>query len=132
MITTILIVGTAFYWLLYETQWLTINLCQWLEIGACCQWHLPDSAVDKDMKQELLQSWFNTKSVDKIMRCHFDLPDMQPLFGWGYAYQYRNLKPEYKVELIDGTSKVTINSNSQPHLRDAFRVWHNPYIKVKV
>ena len=132
MIATILIVGLAFYWLLLETKWLTINLSQWCKLGSCCQWRLPDSAITHDMKCELLHDWFAGKAVDKILRCHFDQDGAQPLFGWGYAYQFHNLKPEYKVELIDGTSKITINSNSVPHLRDAFRVWRNPYIKVKL
>lgn len=130
----ILIIALSFTWLLYETRCLTIRLPRWelCPVGACCEWRLTDSAVTDDMKIELRKQWFghsNTKA-DKILRSH--LWQGQPLFGWGYAYQYQNFRPPYEVQLITGTSKFTAHSTNMRDLRDAFRVWRNPYLKIKL
>ena len=133
MIATILTVSLALYWLLRESDWLRVNLMTELcQIGACSDWRLQDSQVTDDMKIELRRAWFsnNGDKYSKILDSH--LLDGQPLCGWGYAYQFRDFKPEYKIELIDGTYKQTMQTDNIAILRDAFRVNRNPYIKVKI
>ncbi len=131
---SLIAIGMALIWLGHETNWMRIHLPVGITytIGACSQWRMSDSAVDGVMKRDLLHDWFGGGACDKILRCHFDLPNQQPLFGWGYAYQYRNLKPLYKIELIDEHSHYTMRSESIPTLRDAFRVYRNPYLKVRL
>lgn len=130
MIPTIIIVSLAFLWLGYETRWLTVRLEAYTpcEYGANCEWRLGDGQVDKTMKWELLHRW-QLRGTEGI---RFDADIIQPLFGWGYAYQFRNFQPEYAIELIGAGYKTTIHSNNASALRDAFRVWRNPYVKVKL
>ena len=126
MIIGLTLILTSFIWLLYETDWMRVRL----PVGIICEprWYMPDSAVTKVMKQELIdlsrngykRSWGEFKNW------------MSPLCGWGYAYQYRNFTPEYKVELISDHAKYTFRTSSIPILRDAFRVYRNPYLKVKL
>ena len=123
------IILLAFIWLGYETKWLTIRLGA---VAPITHLYLSDSAVTSDMRHELLGVWFGGKAVDKILRCHFDQLGAQPLFGWGFAYQYKDFKPEYKIELLGPGYKTTIVSENTNTLRDAFRVNRNPWIKIKL
>lgn len=86
------------------------------------------------MKAELTSKWFDSMGSKwgRISRALFEQGNLDPLCAWGYAYQYQNFMPEYKIELITPTAKYTIKSKSIPHLRDAFRVYRNPYLKVKL
>lgn len=133
MIPALLVIASAFAWLLYETDFMRIRLLVGLDfqIGDCCIWRLPDEAVTNDMKRELLEMW-RDRRVDKIMLGHLRQPNAQPLGGWGYAYQHRGFQVEYKIELINTHHKYTFRSNDARILRDAFRVYRNPYLKVKL
>ena len=131
MIGLIIWLVICLIWLLYETDFMRVRLlvgsqCQ---IGECCNWRLPDSAVTKDMKQELISKARGNGKLHNLGE--FSL-HMVPLCGWGYAYQYKNFEPEYKIELIAPGSKYTFRTQSIPILRDAFRVYRNPYLKVKL
>lgn len=130
MVTLSIILALAFGWLLFETNWLRIRLPMGLcfKIGDCSSWRLPDEAVNHDMKSELLSKW----TLTKIQRALFEQDNLSPLCGWGFAYQYRDFEPEYKIELIAEHSKYTIKSNNMQALRDCFRVYRNPYLKVKL
>jgi hypothetical protein len=58
MITTIIILALAFTWLLYETDNLRVRLLvgSYCNTGECSQWHMPDDAVDDDMRHELIRT----------------------------------------------------------------------------
>jgi len=112
---------TWFAWLLYESKWLTVRLLVGLERFA-------DSAVTDRMKGELLTQW----PLSKIQHALFGRDYMQPLFGWGYCWQYKDFKPVYEVELVGEHYRTIMHSNDTQVLRDAFRVNRNPYLKVKV
>ena len=130
MIGLIIWLVICFTWLLYETDFLRVRLligvqCQ---AGECCDWRLPDSAVTGDMKQELFdKAWSKTNSAWGYFKDYHN-----PLCGWGFAYQYKDFEPEYKIELIAPGSKYTFRTQSTAILRDAFRVYRNPYLKVKI
>ena len=126
MITTIIFLSLAFTWLVYETDWMRARLL----MGKFSP-YMADDTVTVQMKRELLGSWFGGK-VDKVLRCHLESPDAQPLFGWGFAYQYKDFNPECKVELIGEGYKTTMRSTRPDILRDALRINRNPYIKVKL
>lgn len=126
MAITVIILSLALTYLGYETGWMRVRLL----VGKFNP-YMPDDAVTIQMKRELLKSWFGGK-VDKVLRCHLEVPDAQPLFGWGFAYQYKDFNPECKVELIGKGYKTTMRSTRPDILRDAMRVNRNPYIKVKL
>ncbi len=126
MIVTIIILSLALTYLGYETNWMRARLL----VGTFNHYML-DSAVNVNMKRELLGLWFGGKA-DKVLRCHLEPPNAQPLFGWGFAYQYKDFNPECKVELIGEGYKTTMRSSRPDILRDAFRVNRNPRIKVKL
>uniref|UniRef100_A0A6M3LJV6 Uncharacterized protein n=1 Tax=viral metagenome TaxID=1070528 RepID=A0A6M3LJV6_9ZZZZ len=126
----IILIGLAFYWLLIETDYLRIRLYAGVicEIGACCDWRLSDNQVTKDMKEELIK---RSNNGHKLKWGEFK-DYMIPLCGWGYAYQFRDFAPEYKIELISEHSHYTWRTQDTGKLRDAFRVYRNPYLKVKL
>ena len=130
MIATIIIFSIAFYWLLVETDWLQVRLLAGISciVGTCSDWRLADNQVTDDMKRELYNS--NGRYGKRHSTGEF-VEWMNPLCGWGFAYQYRNFKPEYKIELIDEHSHYTMRTNNTEILRDAFKVYRNPYTKVK-
>ena len=129
MIATTLIIGLALYWLLRESDYLRENLMPVLcQIGACSDWRLQDSQVTEDMKHELIKLSANNHRLKWGEFKEY----MTPLCGWGYAYQFKDFKPEYKIELIDGTYRQTMRTDNIAVLKDAFRVNRNPYIKVKI
>lgn len=77
MLACIIIVSLAYTWLLWESNFLRVNLCQCLcESGSCSQWRLPDSAVTYDMKYELISQWH----LDKIHFALFDQGNLNPLW----------------------------------------------------
>lgn len=130
MIISIAILVAAFIWLGYETDWMRVRLELYTpcEYGACCSWRLQDTQVTKDMKQTLFdKSWSKAGNAWGYFKDYHP-----PLCGWGYAYQYREFYPEYKIELISEGYKQTMRTQSIPILRDAFRVNRNPYIKIKL
>ena len=130
MIATIIIVGLAFIYLGYESDWMRVRLLigEAIELSACCEWRLQDTQVTKDMKQELFdRAWGKVGNAWGYFKEYHP-----PLCGWGFAYQFRDFQPEYKVELITEHSKQTMRTQSIPILRDAFRVYRNPYVKVKL
>lgn len=132
MIGLIIWLVICFAWLLYETNFLRVRLPIGIqcEYGASCEWHLTDSAVTKDMKRELIDLSLSHNGHKLSWGVFKDW--MSPLCGWGYAYQYRDFRPEYKIELIAPGSHYTFRTDSIPVLRDAFRVYRNPYLKVKL
>lgn len=120
----------ACIWLGYETDWLTVRLPVGLTMGAgaCCEWRLADNQVTKNMKRDLINRWQLTKISLALFKGHY----LEPLCGWGFAYQYQSFEPEYKIELITEHAHYTMRTQSTSLLRDAFRVYRNPYIKVKL
>lgn len=123
----------CFTWLLYETDWMRVRLPVGFQclIGDSCDWRLVDSAVTDFMKDELVNLSLsnNGKKLHNRGEFCYHIP---PMGGWGFAYQYRNFTPEYKIELIAPGSKYTFRTQSTSILRDAFRVYRNPYLKVKI
>jgi hypothetical protein len=117
------IILTAFCWLLVETDYLRVRLPVGIlyEIGASCQWHLPDDAVTDDMKQELLNLW---SKLPKEVKAKFAQGLESPLCGWGYAYQYRNLTPECAVEMTIGNVRYNMTIKQPSIIKDVMRVNH--------
>ena len=105
MIATIIILSLAFTWLGYETDWMRIRLVVGIE-------SLPPNW--------LLFDWSKWKRY------------MIPICGWEWIKCHHHPTPEYKIELIAPSSKYTIKSNCVPALRDAFRVYRNPYLKINL
>lgn len=127
---SLIIVGLAFIWLGYETNWMRVRLFVGIAIktGACCDWKLSDSRVTDIMKRKLYDLSFG-----KARRSWGEFKDwIEPLCGWGYAYQYKDFKPEYRIELISEHAKYTMRTESVSILRDAFKVYRNPWLKVKL
>ena len=119
----------CFTWLLYETDWLRVRLPVGITCELSCEWRLADSAITEAMKTELINLSNNGHKLHSQGEFQNNI---DPLCGWGYAYQYQHFTPEYKVELIAPGSKYTFRTESTEILRDAFRVYRNPYLKVKI
>lgn len=123
MILSLIIIALAFYWMLWETDYLRVRLL----VGA-----IPQS--------ELLvyKTWDELRETigiipNKQKPFWFKYPEnMQPLCGLNWLETTEHIVPEYKIVLISESSKITMRTNSIPVLRDCFRVYRNPYIKVKV
>ena len=125
----LIITGIAFVWLGYETDWLRVRLLvgNALDIGACSLWRLADNQVTDDMKRELIGKRNGKRRTPGEFGDGFT-----PLCGWGFAYQYKDFKPEYKIELFTEKAHYTMRTENVNILRDAFRVYRNPYLKVKL
>ena len=130
MISTIIIVSLALYWLARETDYMRIKLLAGVscEVGVCCAWRLLDSQITDDMKRELRK---RSNNGHKLTWGEFK-DYIDPLCGWGYAWQFRDFEPEYKIELIAEHSHYTMRTQNVKILKDAFRVYRNPYLKVKL
>ena len=104
MIATLTIIILAFAWLGYETDWMRVRL----PIGL-----------------NLLPNWlsFDWSSWKKYI---------EPICGWEWIQNRYHPTPIYKVELITEHAHYTIHSHSTSALRDAFRVYRNPYIKINL
>jgi len=116
MIVLILIV-IAFIWLGYETDWMRVRLL----VGV--------------QSSEHRKSWldlkpYTTKKTDPFWLRWPEI--MEPMCGLKWLEETMHIIPEYKIELISPGCKQTIRSESVPALRDAFRVYRNPYIKIKL
>ena len=134
MTAAVIIIALAFAWLGYETDWLRVKLLVGIEcaVGGCCPWRMSDSAVTEAMKDSLINSWESRHALNKVQVALLDGGHMTPMCGWGYAFQFRDFRPEYKIELIDEHCHFTMQTANTSVLRDAFRVWRNPYLKVNV
>lgn len=131
MIGLIIWLVICFTWLLYETDWVRVRLLAGHQCltGECCDWRLPDKVVTLAMQRELI----NLSNNGGRRRSNGEFKEyMSPLCGWGFAYQFRNFKPEYKIELIAPGSHYTFRTESTQILRDVFRVYRNPYLKVRL
>ena len=121
MIVCILIIVLALLWLTKETDYFRVRLL----IG-----DMPDPVQR--------ESWDVLKTIalripDKQKPFWLKNPDlMEPLCGLAWLENTMHVVPEYKIELINCVHKYTIRSNNASCLRDAFRVYRNPYLKVKV
>ncbi len=125
MILPILITILGILWIGYETNWqYRIILTPKYPIGDCCQWRLQDNQVDNIAKANLMKMWKLNGS--------YSGGHLEPLCGWGFAYQYRYFMPEYKVELIEPHARYTLATNNTEILRDCFRVYRNPNLKVRL
>lgn len=131
MIYCILVVTIALFWMLYETNYLRVRFYvgEICKEGDCCQWKFKDEWVTDEMKAELIRGWTN---LPKEIRAKFEQGIQTPMCGWGYAYQYHDFKPEYKIELISEHSKITMQTESQNVLKDCMKVYRNPYAKVNL
>jgi hypothetical protein len=118
MIIALFCIGIALAWLLKETNLLRI--------------HLPVGAEIK-VKRE---SWDLIKSrlriPDKQAPFWYKHPESPPICGWNWIETTQHVIPETKIELVTETAKFTIKSDNAAALRDAFRVYRNPYLKVKL
>lgn len=133
MIVTILSISLALFWLLVETDYLRVCLTGFsYELGSSCPWRLPDNLVTDEMRQALINRWNCAKGLTKIQLAMYEQGLLEPLFGWGYAYQFQDFQPEYKIELIGEHHKFTFKTQDTNVLRDCFRVYRNPYLKVKM
>lgn len=131
MLVTLIVFALAFLWMLKETDFLRVRFYvgQTCHEGDCCQWRFKDEWVTPEMKTELLNLWTN---LPKETLARFKSGIESPLCGWGYAWQYHDLKPEYKIELLSEHSKITMQTESLNILKDCFKVYRNPYAKVKL
>ena len=120
MLVCWIIVTIALTWLLYETDWLRVRLPYGKE---------PDKLKYKtwaELKSGLLQ----TKKSDPGW---LKFPDIcTPLCGWEWLKNTIHIIPENKIVLIREHSKITMQTERMDILRDCFRVWRNPYLKVKL
>ncbi len=121
MIATIIIVGLAFGWLLWETEWLAIQL-------TCGVYN-----TEKRMPWEALKP-FKIKRSDPFW---LRFPEyMQPLCGLEWLENREHIIPGYRIVLVDSTSKYTMNVSPELDasilLKDVFRVYRNPYLKVRI
>ncbi|KKN64734.1 hypothetical protein LCGC14_0488660 [marine sediment metagenome] len=138
MIATIIIIGLAFIWLGYETNWMRVRL----PIGASTpiikqqytSWNdlenLAQTIPDKQKPFWLKHPLF-IKTIRGINNQMLGA-SMEPLCGWDWLRNRMHIIPQYQIVLVAEHSKITINSQSIPHLRDAFRVNRNPYLRVKL
>ena len=130
MISTIIIVSLALYWLARETDYMRIKLLVGVscEVGACCAWRLLDNYVTEDMRQELRR---RSNNGHKLTWGEFK-DYIDPLCGWGYAYQYSNFKPPVSLELVTGHSKITVtNCTDIKAINEVIRVYKNPFAGLK-
>ncbi|KKL80417.1 hypothetical protein LCGC14_2004990 [marine sediment metagenome] len=118
MITCTIIVNLAFIWLLIETDLLRVQLLE-RETILSCQWRMPDNAVTPSMRLELYHLW--NKGLTKISYALLSGGHTSPLCGWGYAYQYRDFKPEYKVELNTGGVRYNMTIKQPSIIKDIMR-----------
>lgn len=129
MIPALLAIAVAMAYLLHETDWMRVRLLvgPMFEVGACCQWRLPDSAVTEDMRHELIQLTRNGKHTQGEF-----VGWMTPLCGWGYAYQYRNFRPSMSLELVTEHSRITVTGCTDiKAINEVIRVYKNPFAGLK-
>jgi hypothetical protein len=70
------------------------------------------------MKQELLNSWTN---LPKELKWKFAAGVQNPMCGWGYAYQYRDYQPEYKVEMNLANVRYKMTVKDQGVFKDIMK-----------
>ena len=120
MIATIIITGLAFAWLGYETDWMLVRL---------------PMGIDTLPIEQKYKTWEELKP-GKILKAHpfwLRFPDlMEPMGGWDWVKNTMHIIPEVKIELIAEHSHYTMRTENTDILRDAFRVYRNPYLKVRV
>ena len=117
MIIASIIIGLAFIWLGYETNWVRVRLLVGIETST------------KYKTWAELKPWSTKKSDPMWLR----FPKiMEPLSGWDWLENTMHIIPEYTIELITDTSKITMRSQNMSILRDAFKVYRNPWAKVKL
>ena len=104
MIVMIMGLALAFLWLGYESDWMRVRLLVGQELSP--NW--------------LAFDWSKWKQ------------HIEPICGWDWIQNRYHPIPIYKIELITPTAKYTIRSQSIQALRDAFRVYRNPYIKINL
>ena len=118
MIATIIIILIALYWLGIESNWLTIRLL---------------FGIDTDKHER--KTWDELKPC-KVYKNHpFWLrhpSNMSPLCGWDWLEKTMHVVPEYKIELSQPGYKSTMTIRDCEIIKDVFRVYRNPYLKVKL
>ena len=121
MFISICMMVLAFTWMLLETDYLRIRL--------------PIGKIPDNVKR---QSWTELKQLakslpDKLKPFWLKYPEnMIPLCGIDWLENTMHVIPETKIELVNCVHHYTIKSNNSNALRDAFRVYRNPYLKVKL
>lgn len=131
MIYCIVVICLAFLWMLKETDYLRLRMYagEICADGDCCQWKFKDEWVTDEMKSELIRGWTN---LPKELRAKFETGIQSPMCGWGYAWQYHDVKIDCKVELITEHSKITMQTESLNVIKDCMKVYRNPYVKVNL
>ena len=118
MISTIIIMIAALAWLMYETDYMRVRLL-----------------VGESTQPIVYKTWEELKPCDvrKTDAGWLRFPkSIAPLTGWDWLLNTMHIIPEYKVELIAEHSKITMRTQNTSILRDCFRVYRNPYLKVKL
>lgn len=120
MILSLITIWIAFCWLLRETDYLRIRL--------------PYGKIPDKVKRESWEVIRNGLRIpEKQQPFWFKHPEnMQPLCGLDWLENTMHVIPEVEIQLINHVHKYTIKSENVNALRDAFRVYRNPYLKVKL
>lgn len=116
MLITILAIIAALYWLGLESNWLTIRL-------------LADKEPDNRKTWDELKPYKVYKNHPFWLR-HPD--NMTPLCGWDWLNKRTHIIPVYKIELIQPGYKSTMTIRNDSIIKDVFRVYRNPMLKVKL
>lgn len=138
MIFLIIWLVSWFTWLLYETDWMRVRLPVGIisELPQCryISWNDLENlaqAIPDKQKPFWLKHPINIKTIWGLNNQPLGA-SMEPLCSWEWLKNRLHIIPEYKIELISATSRYTFRTQSIPVLQDAFRVYRNPYLKVKI
>ncbi len=119
MIMALFVIVTAFLWLLHETDCLRVRL----PVG--------ETEPVKRESWEVLKRI--AESIPERQKPYWlKHPESPPICGWNWIETTMHVVPECKIQLISETARYTIRSQNAAALRDAFRVYRNPYLKVKL
>jgi hypothetical protein len=122
MIIALLFILAGFYWLFRETDYLRIRL----PVGA-----IPDK-VNRISWDDVKSQYLNRLTAKQTPKWYSNPKTYPPLCGQEWLETTMHVIPETSVQLIDETSKFIIKSDNANALKDAFRVYRNPYLKVKL
>lgn len=91
---------------------------------------MADSAITDDMKNELINQWAANKALTKIQEASLRSGAISPLFGWGYAYQYKDYNPPCQLALkLSDSERYTMTANNQAIVSEAVKALMRDYRK---
>ena len=115
MIVTILIVSLAFYWLLYETDYLRVRLLCGAYIQIIEYQHQSWEEIEPKIKS----------MPDRFKPFWYKYPEhMHPLCGMDWLENTQHAIPEYHFYMTIGGCRYTMNIKKDNVLKDVMRVNH--------